>query len=177
MIERWVPVSGYEGCYEVSDHGKVRGLDRDVAQLRGFTKSIKGRVLRGFIDKNGYHCVSLAIFGKKSPKKVHRLVAIHFVPNSGLLTEVNHKDLDKENNHFSNLEFTTHSENMRHATEAGVLGRRRKAIRGGTIVAIRQAYEDGESPRVLSKRFGVSAGYTRQIVLGRTRVSARGFCR
>ena len=46
---------------------------------------------------------------------VHRLVAIHFIDNQNLLkTQVNHKDLNGLNNHYTNLEWTTPSENVIH---------------------------------------------------------------
>jgi hypothetical protein len=45
---------------------------------------------------------------------VHRLVAEHFIGNIGKGLEVNHKDLNKHNNHIDNLEIVTRRENLIH---------------------------------------------------------------
>lgn len=52
--------------------------------------------------------------------KVHRLVAIHFVPNPLILKEVNHIDGNKLNNHDFNLEWSNRSDNMKHAFSLGL---------------------------------------------------------
>ena len=63
----------------------------------------------------GYKHLNLNIDGKRKNCGVHRLVAMAFVPNPDSLPEVNHKDGDKGNNHFSNLEWCTRKQNMEHA--------------------------------------------------------------
>lgn len=57
---------------------------------------------------------------KKKRYKIHRLVAITFIPNIDNKPEVNHIDGNKENNCISNLEWTTSSENMQHAFKMGL---------------------------------------------------------
>ncbi len=42
MIERWVPVVGFEECYEVSDLGRVRSLDRLVVRSNGAPYTVRG---------------------------------------------------------------------------------------------------------------------------------------
>ncbi|MDU6479009.1 MAG: NUMOD4 domain-containing protein, partial [Corynebacterium kroppenstedtii] len=44
--ERWRPVVGYEGIYEVSDQGRVRSLDRIITQHDGMKRPMRGRILR-----------------------------------------------------------------------------------------------------------------------------------
>jgi DNA-binding XRE family transcriptional regulator len=102
--ERWLPVRGYEGLYEVSDQGKVR--------------RIAGNVLSVSLS-NGYRQVKLSKYGKQSSRSVARLVAQAFIPNPYRKAEVNHKDRDRSNDRVSNLEWTTHLENAQHAANNG----------------------------------------------------------
>lgn len=72
-----------------------------------------GTYLNGYLDKDGYRIVNL----KGKHLKVHRLVVIHFIPNPHNLPEVNHKDFDRTNCDESNLEWTTHADNIRHSRD------------------------------------------------------------
>lgn len=68
-----------------------------------------------WIGKNGYKHVDLQRNGYKRKFAVHRLLALHFIPNPHNKRTVNHIDGNKLNNDLSNLEWTTDSENMQHA--------------------------------------------------------------
>ena len=71
-------------------------------------------------NSNGYLKVQLSLRGDKKQLLVHRLVALHFIPNPYEHPYVNHKDGDKTNNHLENLEWVTPSENAQHALETGL---------------------------------------------------------
>lgn len=109
MLNRilWEPVPQYEGLYEVSNTGLVRrtGTGRILAARLGGTAK--------------YRFVSLWKNNREKHFLVHRLVASLFVDNPDGKPQVNHKDLDKENNEASNLEWVTVSENHRHAFANG----------------------------------------------------------
>lgn len=85
----------------------------------GRVRSRLGRILKPFKSHNGYSCVRISVKGKATNFKVHRLVAITFLGLSDKKT-VNHRDGDKLNNRIDNLEWSSHSENLFHATR--VLG-------------------------------------------------------
>lgn len=106
--------------YKVSEYGDVRSRDR-VIQRGGRKHSIKGQVLTHNICKNGYHRVGLNKDSKRQYKAVHRLVAKLFVDNPKDKPEVNHIDGDKSNNHYTNLEWVTRGENMKHGYEMGLI--------------------------------------------------------
>ena len=74
---------------------------------------------------HGYELVSI----NQKKYKVHRLVAQAFLPNPENKPSVNHKDGDKQNNCVSNLEWTTHSENIRHYYENNPERNKRVALR------------------------------------------------
>ena len=99
--EVWKDVKGYEGLYQVYDFGNVRSLDRTIN-----SRSICGRRLKQFNDKNGYKKVVLFKKGSHIYIGVHRLVAQAFIPNPNNYPQVNHKDENKSNNCVNNLEWT-----------------------------------------------------------------------
>ena len=108
MDEIWKDVVGYEGLYQVSNLGN----------LKSFKVSKDGRVLKMTNKTGWYFTVVLQGKGKpKQTKRIHRLVAEYFVNNPLRLKQVNHKDLNKQNNHFLNLEWVTCRENMVHAVK------------------------------------------------------------
>lgn len=102
-----------EDCYSVSETGLVR---RDK-RVRGNCKP--GQNVAHRINKYGYVCYNLSVNGVTRYCTAHRLVAIAFLGDSEL-PEVNHKDGNKLNNHFSNLEWCSHGHNIRHALKTGL---------------------------------------------------------
>lgn len=76
---------------------------------------IKGIVMNPSKEKGGYLKVRFKSCCKAKNYRVHILVALAFIPNPKEKKEVNHKDGDKHNNNCENLEWSTRSENMKHA--------------------------------------------------------------
>lgn len=104
-----VHVARYENRYAVTTSGKVINLARN--------EPLKLRQ-----NNNGYLIASLA-GGKEGTQKqmaVHRLVALHFLPNPYQHEQVNHKDGDKTNNNVSNLEWCSVKQNHHHAFKVGL---------------------------------------------------------
>ena len=116
MEEIWKDIKDYEGLYQVSNWGRVKSLDRWVKSCYGSKQLKKGQVLKICNDLNGYLFVSLCKNGKHTIYLVHRLVAEAFIPNPYNLPQVNHKDEDKQNNHYLNLEWCTHEYNVNYGT-------------------------------------------------------------
>lgn len=80
------------------------------------------RFLKPYDNGLGYLAVKLRkCNGKRKQFYVHRLVAMMFIPNTINLPDINHIDGDKSNNHVSNLEWITKSENSKHAFNNGFL--------------------------------------------------------
>ena len=72
-------------------------------------------MMQGNINSYGYRVVRLTKSGRPKDKKVHRLVALAFIPTISGKDFVNHKDGNKLNNYVGNLEWVTRGENNRHA--------------------------------------------------------------
>ena len=100
-MENWKDIKNYEGFYQISPYGEVKN-----------TKT--GKIIKGDINNIGYRRVTLYAPVKKR-FFVHRLVAEHFCKGYQENLVVNHKDGNKLNNFFENLEWVTRSENDLHA--------------------------------------------------------------
>lgn len=115
MKEIWKDVDDYVGYYQVSNMGNVRSVDRIIRYNSKSKRKANGRIIKPSINNSGYMCVYLWVNGLQKIKLVHRLVAIAFVKNNSNKKTVNHKDCNKLNNYYKNLEWTSHKSNMRHA--------------------------------------------------------------
>lgn len=77
------------------------------------------KLLSPFDNGRGYLVLGLTIKGKIRTKAIHRLVAEAFIENPNNLPEVNHKDCNRLNNSVENLEWITHSENIKYSYTMG----------------------------------------------------------
>jgi NUMOD4 motif/HNH endonuclease len=116
----WKPVKGFEGLYEISDTGHVRGLNRRVNHKNG-SITINARLLKPRVKKWGYLEVRLSKNANAFTKFIHILLAEAFIPNPENKKEVNHKNGKRLDNSLSNLEWVTHSENVKHAYDNGLI--------------------------------------------------------
>lgn len=113
-LEIWSSIEGLESSFEVSNQGRVRSLSRVITCKNNKTLSIKGQIIK-LNHVNGYYDVKL----KKKHYLIHRLVAKAFINNPENKPQVNHIDSDKSNNHCSNLEWNTSTENIAHSMKQG----------------------------------------------------------
>jgi hypothetical protein len=121
MSERWLPVPGYEGKYEVSDHGRVRSLAHTIVVVsKGVTysKRVAARI-RCLGYQRGYPHVTLGKHGVQITHKVHALVLLAFVGPRPKGLDCCHNDGDRTNNRLDNLRYDTRRGNMKDATNSG----------------------------------------------------------
>ncbi len=76
------------------------------------TKKIKPKVLKPYFDRLGYVRMPLTQNSKTTHHLLHRLLAIHFIPNPNNLLEVHHKNNDRSNYSIDNLEWVDRQTNM-----------------------------------------------------------------
>lgn len=121
-MEKWRPVVGYEGLYEVSDMGQVR---RAAPGRYTFV----GKVLRAHPNVHGYPVVRLTKNGVQRTHPMHRLVVRAFLGERPARHEVNHMNSDRSDARLVNLEYVTRAENCKHSYAAG-RGHGRRWVRG-----------------------------------------------
>ena len=110
-INEWKYIVGYEGVYQVSKSGEVR---------RWKKYKNKWSLLSPYSDKSGYLKVKLIVKYKSKCFFVHRLVGAAFIENPYNKREINHRNGVKSDNRVENLEWSTRSENMKHAFSTGL---------------------------------------------------------
>ena len=116
-IEEWRPVVGADGYYSVSNLGRVR------RELGDGQRTYAGRILKPGLAGAGYPFVHLRVPGVlRGQRYVHRLVAEAFLGSPPTRRhEVDHLDGVRTNNHVSNLEWVTPSNNQLRAWAAGLI--------------------------------------------------------
>jgi hypothetical protein len=112
-MENWKDVKGYEGLYQVSNLGNVKGLDRIVKNKNGH-RLVKERLVKKYIH-NSYYIVNLNKKSKQKTHSVHQLVAESFLNHTrqGHTLLVDHIDNDPLNNNVCNLQLVTNRYNTR----------------------------------------------------------------
>jgi hypothetical protein len=107
---------------------QIKGFERYAVDDTGVVYSMTGQPLKQRLSANGYLRVGLRTgateYEKPTTCHIHRLVAEHFVKRADSNMQVNHIDGNKLNNHASNLEWVTGSDNIKHAIKSGLLALR-----------------------------------------------------
>lgn len=113
----WVKVTE---CLEINRDGEVRSISRKVNTVGNKLRSVNSKILTQRKGANGYMVLATKCHSESKTFLIHRLVATAFVPNPNSYPQINHKDGNKTNNHYSNLEWVTQSQNQRHAYTIGL---------------------------------------------------------
>ena len=117
MREKSLDFLGYPN-YSVTDDGMVFNLN--------YRHTGKKKELKKHNINNGYFDVTLFNENCKETFKIHRLVALAFLPNPDNLPIINHKDENPSNNHISNLEWCTNKYNCNYGTKKERLSKKLK---------------------------------------------------
>lgn len=117
-MEIWKDIDGYEGLYQVSNHGRIKSLERTYYSGNGHnTKKVcKEKILKPRKTRTGYCRVAFKTNGKNKDFYIHRLVAMHFLDNPKQYPDINHKDEIKSNNHIDNIEWCSRKYNCNYGT-------------------------------------------------------------
>lgn len=162
--ERWAPVPGFEGAYEVSDHGRVRSVDRVTVyqrvrrgRLAEVTRRHRGHLLSPGTVKSGHQ---LVVLGRGNSRLVHALVLMAFVGPRPPGADSLHWDGDPANNRLANLRWGTRAENvadaLRHGTHRGGGPSGEQSPRAIlTEAAVKAIRADARPAPILAAEYGV----------------------
>jgi hypothetical protein len=116
-LEEWRPIPDTDGWYDASTHGRIRSW----LKHRGLGRRDIPRILKAWNGGHGYLAVGICVPHQPQRRaKVHSLICKAFLGPRPEGYQANHIDGNRSNNHISNLEYVTPSENIRHARD--VLG-------------------------------------------------------
>lgn len=112
-MEIWKDVVGYKGLYQVSNLGRIKGLNRERRHWRGGISTLKERVLKAYKNKGGYLILNLCANGECKTKYYHKLVAAAFLNHTPCCFKlvINHINFNKQDNRLENLEIVTSRKN------------------------------------------------------------------
>lgn len=157
--ERWLPVGGHEGLYEVSDLGRVKSLKRGSS-----------RILKPI--RRYYYVVGPCKDGKARQRTVHSLVAEAFIGPCPPGQEVRHGPGGRYDNRLVNLSYGTRAENVEDMRRDGTMmtGTRVHFARltDAAVLECRARAAAGERPAHLAREFGVSWNAVYCAVNGKT---------
>lgn len=143
---------------------------------------ISNKTIKPSLHRDGYLQVYLCKNGIRKNIKIHRLVAQTFVPNTSNKPQVNHKNGNKKDNYFENIEWCTSSENIKHAfktglkciTEMGIQassrnGVARRKLNYDEVRKIKQLFTSKQySQRQLSIMFDISQSAINKLINNKT---------
>lgn len=118
--EIWKPIEGTTG-YEINQFGHVRCWYH-FCPHKGAVLLTSPRQCKTNVRTDGYLGIHIRVGRNKSKSLfVHIEVGKIFVPNPDNLEELNHEDGNKQNPYYKNLKWVTHSQNIKHAWDNGLI--------------------------------------------------------
>lgn len=163
MNEEWKPVHDFEGYYEISNNGVIRSIEREVNCASG-KRILKSRIMQHHMSSHGYWYVRLSKLRTNKACRVHRLLAIAFLPNPDNKPEVNHKNSVRSDFRLENLEWATGSDNIKHSFISGESRKRLKKVAAIDNEGKRTEYDSMISA---SRSTGIPSSNIRHSIIGR----------
>jgi hypothetical protein len=136
--EIWKDIPGYEGCYAVSNLGRVKSLTRTIIRSNGSPRAIKESILKPHLTTNKYHYISL---GQSKNNSVHRMVASAFCFKPEGKDHVDHINSIRTDNRAENLQWVTPQENIAKQSHSKGNEHYNSIITAKDVVHIRAEYD------------------------------------
>lgn len=173
-MEKFYPIKGFEGYYEITKKGQVKSVDRYVNSKGGSKRLFKGTFKRTHLHRDGYAQVAISIkdLNIRQPIMIHRLLALTFLENPNNFPCVNHIDGNKQNNDLDNLEWCTQKYNSQHYYDIGYKTPNRH-LNCADAYEIRELYKkhmgsQKEFKKEMSDKYNVSTYVIHDIILNRS---------
>lgn len=155
-LKEFKTIPKWQGYYKINENGQVLSLN--------YRRTNKPCLIKPNKNKIGYIYYNLNKKGIGYKFLAHRLVALTFLNNDDPInkTQINHKDGNKENNHISNLEWCTPSENRIHGIKSGLITFKHGQAHRSAILTdkqhqyIKELYNKGYNKTQLVDIFNVS---------------------
>lgn len=166
MEEIWKTIPGYENLYEASDLGRIRRVSGLIGGRWG-TQFVEGRILKPRKCR-GYLAVHLSKNDVQKSTKIHKLVMLAFTGDCSGALQTNHKNGNKHDNRFVNLERMTGVENIQHRIHVlGISKITNAKLTPHDVREIRKMHAEGISGCAIARQFGVSSLPIYRIIHGR----------
>lgn len=167
--EAWKPVAGHEGTYEVSDHGRVRSLDRETVRSDGVRRNLRGKAMKTPANAAGYPVVRLHQGPTSRLRYVHDLVAEAFLGPRPDGTEVCHRNGNASDARAANLRYGSPTSNNGDKIQHDTHRRGERTVTAVlTAELVREArarWESGEATMwAMAREYGVNYGTLRSAV-------------
>lgn len=155
--EKWKELPVKKGAtqkrYAISNFGRIASFTDKIEE---------GTVLKTRLTQR-YPSITIKIGGKNVNYYIHRLVAENFVRKpSPKHSFVIHHDHKKENNHYDNLKWVTHDQQIEHAKKdpaflAQLTPYQGKKLNADRVKVIKRKLANGRTRmKILAKQFGIS---------------------
>lgn len=157
--EIWKEINGFYGKYLISNLGRVKSIGRKIGSGIGYFKEEK--ILKHCFDKDGYPMVSITGLNRRNhPKRVHILVAIHFIsPKPNINSFVCHKDDNVLNVSVSNLYWGDLNSNVLDRYKNG-----NTKFSIAEINTIRALYKEGKSQKELRLLYPCNSSFMSRLI-------------
>ncbi len=176
--EVWKDIEELNKLYQISNFGRIKRKQRKTT-----ASFVNERFSNPQDNGKGYLQLYVQINRIRTMLYVHRLVGIYFIPNPLSLPTINHKDGNKKNNHFTNLEWLSLGDNVRHAFSLGLVPSQ-KGKRSGKenyasipVLAFKNEIfiKEFESMSLAGSEFGLDHSSVRSVCLGKSKQTKEGY--
>lgn len=157
--ELWRDCAGFEGIYQVSNHGRVKRLPREIRHWRGGTARLPERIFAIEQDRRYRLVTFTSEDGTQTNEPVHRLVAFAFIGPRPGGSQIDHIDRDTHHNCAGNLRYLSSLGNVRHS--------RATRLSEDDVSRIRSIRRAGEKLTQIGSKFGISFQHASAVATGR----------